>query len=279
MSDKSNPYSAPDTGHVWDDNLRELTNDPPKWWMLGLHASWIFVLLYSILYPTWPMINTHTKGLLGWTSIQEFHQGMERIEQKRAPFEDRLSGMSAAAILEDDELTRYVMASSHVLFGDFCAACHGVGGQGNPNFPALNNDDWLWGGNLQAIQTSITNGRKGIMPAHPQLSDAEVNTLAEAIVAGAPSRTPLYMEKGCFACHGMDGTGQPMLGAPNLTNGIWRFAAPDQLASVKHTIRHGVNDASDPRTRDAEMPAFAGRLSADDITKLTVYVHQLGGGQ
>ena len=279
MSDKSNPYSAPDTGHVWDDNLRELTNQPPKWWMLGLHASWIFVVLYSILYPTWPMLTTHTTGILGWTQIKEYKEGLAVVEEKRSVYEDRLKGMSATAIMADDELTRYVMASSKVLFGDNCAACHGAGGQGNPNFPRLSDDDWLWGGNVQAIETSITRGRAGIMTAHPQLSDGEVDELANAILAGNPASSPLFRDKGCFACHGMDGTGNQMLGAANLTNGIWRFESRDQLASIKHTIRHGVNAPGDKMTREAIMPSFSDRLSKDDITKLTVYVHQLGGGQ
>ena len=286
MSDKSNPHGAPDTGHVWDDNLRELTNEPPKWWMWGMYASIAFVIGYAILYPTIPLVNSHTKGILGWTSIQEFHEGMERINVVRADYEDSISQLverdgdrAAAAILEDDELTRYVMASSHVLFGDFCAACHGVGGQGIPNFPRLNNDDWLWGGTVNTIHASISNGRRGIMPAHPQLSDSEVDELANAIMAGEPTRSPLYASKGCIACHGADGTGFQALGAPNLANNIWRFEAADQLASVKHTIRHGVNDPNDARSRDAEMPAFADRLSSEDIAKLTVYVHQLGGGQ
>ena len=277
MSDKSNPYSAPDTGHVWDDNLRELTNQPPKWWMLGLHASWIFVVLYSILYPTWPMINTHTKGIMGWTSIQEFKDGMAVVEEKRSVYEDQLKGKSAAAILADDELSRYVKASSKVLFGDNCAACHGASGQGNPNFPRLSNDDWLWGGTVQAIETSISRGRSGVMPGHGHLSDGQIDELANAIVAGNPTATPLYASTGCIACHGADGKGNHLMGSVNLTNGIWRFESSDQLASVKQTIRHGVNVGGS--SREAIMPAFADRLSKDDITKLTVYVHSLGGGQ
>lgn len=277
MSDKHNPHGAPDTGHVWDDNLRELTNEPPKWWMWGLYASIAFVIAYSILYPTWPLINTHTKGIMGWTSIQEYKDGRAAIEDKRSEYENRLQGMSATAILADDELTRYVMASSKVLFGDNCAACHGVGGQGNANFPRLSDDDWLWGGNVQAIHTTIQNGRSGVMPPHPQLNDAQLDELANAILAGNPASSPLFMSTGCFACHGMDGKGNVMMGAPNLTNGIWRFQAPDQLASIKQTIRHGVNSGGN--SREAIMPSFAGRLTQDEITKLTVYVHQLGGGQ
>lgn len=281
MSDKSNPYSAPDTGHVWDDTLRELTNDPPKWWMIGFHASWILVLVYGLIYPMWPMIDTHTKGFTGWTSIKEYKEDLKTIEQKRAKYEEQLPGMSAAAILADDELSNYVVRSAKVLFGDNCAACHGTGGQGNPGYPVLADDDWLYGGTIQTIEQSVTNGRNGIMPSHAsQLSEAEVDELADAIMSGNPASSPLFQAKGCFACHGADGKGNQMLGAANLTDSIWRFAAADQRESVKHTIMHGVNDPQDPQTRDAVMPKFGGgKLSDTDIKKLAVYVHKLGGGQ
>lgn len=282
MSEHSNPYSAPDTGHVWDDSLRELTNDPPKWWMMGFHASWILVVAYGLIYPMWPMANSYTKGLTGWTSIKEYKQDLSAIEQTRAKYEDQLPGMSAAAILADDELSNYVQRSAKVLFGDNCAACHGTGGQGNQGYPVLADDDWLYGGNIQTIQASITNGRTGIMPANSKmLNEAELDELANAVISGNPASTPLFMAKGCFACHGADGKGNPMLGSANLTDGIWRFAAQDQLASVKYTITHGVNDPADPQTRNAVMPAFAeaGKLSETDIKKLAVYVHKLGGGQ
>jgi cytochrome c oxidase cbb3-type subunit 3 len=281
MSDKSNPYSAPDTGHVWDDTLRELTNQPPKWWMIGFHASWILVLCYGLIYPMWPMVTTHTKGFTGWTAIKEYKEDLKAIEAKREKFESQLPGKSAAAILADDELSNYVVRSAKVLFGDNCAACHGAGGQGNPNFPVLADDDWLYGGSIETIEQSIINGRNGMMPAHSkQLTEAQIDELANAIVAGNPASSPLFMEKGCFACHGADGKGNQMLGAANLTDGIYRFAAKDLLASVKYTITHGVNDPQDPETRDAVMPKFGGgKLSETDIKKLAVYVHKLGGGQ
>lgn len=285
MSDKSNPYSAPDTGHVWDDTLRELTNQPPKWWMLGFYASIALVIIYGIVYPMIPLATTHTKGVTGWTAIKEYKEDLSAIEQKRAKYEEKLPGMSAAAILADDELSNYVQRSAKVLFGDNCAACHGAGGQGNPGFPVLADDDWLYGGNIETIEQSVVSGRTGMMPAHgSQLSEAEVDELANAILSGNPASTPLFgfppEGKGCAACHGPDGKGNQMLGAANLADGIWRFAAKDQLASVKYTITHGVNDPSDPQSRNAVMPKFGGgKLSETEMKKLAVYVHKLGGGQ
>ena len=280
MTDKSNPYGET-TGHVWDDTLAELTNPPPKWWMMGLHASWILVLVYTIVYPAWPLPGGATKGVTGWTSIGEYKADLQAIDAVRAQYEDKLPGMSVGAILADSELTNYVVRSAKVLFGDNCAACHGTGGSGNPGYPVLVDDDWLFGGNIDTISQTIHNGRRGMMPAHGKmLSAQEVDELAKAVASGNPNASPLFLQKGCIACHGMDGKGNQMLGSANLTDGIYRFAAADQLASVKYTIEHGVNDPSDPMTRVAVMPKFGGtKLSESDLKKLAVYVHQLGGGQ
>lgn len=282
MSDEKNPFPGEDnTGHIWDDNLRELNNDPPTWWTIGFHASWIFIVIYTLLYPSWPMVSTHFKGILGWTSIEEYKEDLQAIEEIRAPYENKMKDMPAAAILADDELSTYVQRSAKVLFGDNCAACHGAAGSGNPGFPVLADDDWLYGGDIDTIMASIQGGRQGMMPAQSALvSEAEASKLADAILAGNVASEPLFLEKGCVGCHGMDGKGMNALGSANLTDGIWRFTAADQKASVVHTILHGVNDPSDPKTRSAVMPAFAdSKLTETDIKKLAVYVHQLGGGQ
>ena len=281
MSDENKFPGENNTGHIWDDNLRELLNDPPTWWRIGFHASWIFVLLYSIVYPAWPWFGGATKGIMGWTSIGEYKADLASIEEVRAPYENKLKGMSAAEILADGELSNYVVRSAKVLFGDNCAACHGGGGQGNPNYPVLADDDWLYGGTIADIETSITAGRQGMMPANAAMVNAqEADKLANAIMAGNVTTEPLYMEKGCVGCHGPDGKGMAPLGSANLTDGIYRFASANQLASIKHTITHGVNDPVDKDTRNAVMPAFGGgKLSETDIKKLAVYVHKLGGGQ
>jgi len=282
--DKNNPYDAPDTGHVWDGNIRELTNPPPRWWMISFHASWMFIVVYGLLYPMLPLVESHTKGLLGWTSIGEFKESQAELEVIRGPFEARLAKLDAAGILADRELATYTDASVKVLFGDRCAPCHGSGGQGNPGYPVLADDNWLYGGTVDKIVETITLGRRGMMPAHgarfsaeqiedlvtyvSDLSQGKEHEAGKALFTGAGA---------CFACHGMDGKGNQLLGAPNLTDSLWRFGGSPE--AIRYTITHGVNDASDQETRDAVMPTFKETLAATEINKLAVYVHRFGGGQ
>lgn len=281
---ENNPFPGENnTGHYWDGNLRELTNEPPRWWMIFFWVSIAAWIIYGILYPMWPTgvgEKGYTQGVLGWTSIKEYKEGLEQVEKVRAPYEEKLKGKSAAEILADKELTDYTLRSAKVLFGDNCAACHGNGGQGNPGFPVLADDDWLFGGSIEKIEESITGGRQSIMPAMGgmQLTDSEVNELASAIAKGEPTSTELFTAKGCIACHGPDGKGLEVLGSANLTDAIWRFA-PGGVESARHTILHGVNDPSKPETREAVMPAFRDRLDATTIKKLAVYVYKFGGGK
>ncbi|MET0084997.1 MAG: cytochrome-c oxidase, cbb3-type subunit III [Sedimenticola sp.] len=277
----NNPFPGENnTGHIWDDNIRELSNPPPRWWMIAFWASVIWWIAYGFIYPMWPVGQEPTQGMTGWSQMKEYQQGVDEIEAVRAEFETKIKGMTAAQILADEGLSAYTVASAKVLFGDFCAACHGSGGQGGPGFPVIADDDWLFGGSIETIEQTITMGRKGIMTAHGKiLSEDEVNTLAQAVVGGNPAAEPLFLQKGCIACHGMEGKGMHALGAANLTDAVWRFDEADRLESAKYTIVHGVNDGSDPMTREAVMPNFGERLSKDEIKKLAVYVYKLGGGQ
>jgi cytochrome c oxidase cbb3-type subunit 3 len=280
MADK-NPFPGENnTGHIWDDNLRELSNPPPRWWMIAFWASIIWFIVYGFIYPMYPIGHESTKGFTGWTQIKEFQEGVDEVEAVRAEFETKIAAMTADQILADEGLSAYTIASAKVLFGDNCAACHGSGGQGGPSFPVLADDEWIYGGAIGTIEQTIAMGRKGVMTAHSKILSAdEIESLAQSVMEGDPATNPLFLQKGCIACHGMDGKGLQALGAANLTDSVWRFAEADQLASVKYTIAHGVNDSTDPQTREAEMPAFGDRLSKDDIKKLAVFVYKLGGGQ
>ncbi len=288
-----NPFpDEGNTGHIWDDNLRELSNPVPNWWMMALYASIAFVIIYALIYPMIPLATTHTKGMTGWTQINEYKAAMAEVEAIRKPYEDKIAAISAKEILADAKLSAYVEASGKVLFGDNCSACHGAGGSGNVGFPVLADDDWLAGGTIEQIQATITNGRKGFMTAHGKiLSETEIDTLANYVVALSEGKTDekgkaLFQSKACFACHGMDAKGMQALGSANLTDSIWRFNEEDKLASAKRTITHGVNAVSDEviavadvQTRIAEMPSFKNKLSEADIKKMAVYVHKFGGGQ
>ncbi len=277
----NNPFPGENnTGHIWDDNIRELDNPPPGWWMISFWASIAFFIGYGVLYPFLPIGNEPTKGLLDWTQISEYQKGLDEVNAVRAPYEEKIKDLTAKQILEDESLTTYTVASSKVLFGDFCAACHGGGGQGGPEYPVLVDDDWLYGGSVEVIEQTITNGRKATMTAHANiLKPEETEELVKAVMDGNPTEAPLYTAKGCIACHGADGKGLQVLGAANLTDKIWRFPAQDQAESVRYTIMHGVNFAGDAKTREAIMPVFGDRLSKDEIKKLAVYVYKLGGGQ
>ncbi len=283
---ENNPFpDEGNTGHIWDDNIRELANPPPNWWMMAFWASIIFVIGYVVIYPAIPLATSYTKGVTGWTAIGEYNAAIAEVEAVRKPYEDKIAAKSAKEILADDELSAYVEASGKVLFGDNCAACHGTGGAGNVGYPVIADDDWLYGGTIEQIQTTITNGRKGMMTAHAAtLSEAEIDTLAAYVVGLSEGKTEekgkaLFQSKACFACHGMDAKGMAALGSANLTDGIWRFESTDLLASAKQTIAHGVNAAGDAETRNAEMPAFKDKLSEADIKKMAVYVYKFGGGK
>ena len=295
----NNPFPGENnTGHYWDDNLRELANPPPAWWMIAFWASILWVALYATLYPFWPMASSYTKGMLGWTQMKEYHEGVAQVQEMRKEFEDQIAKLTPAEIAQNPGLSEYTVASAKVLFGDYCAACHGSGGQGNQGFPVLADDDWLYGGSMAKIQESIVGGRVGAMTAHEKILTAEeVDKLANFVVAlheGGPSAGgdegwALYNAKGCNACHGAKGDGVlaelpngdvVTVGAANLTDKVWRFE-PGGFESAKHTILYGVNQADQPLSRNAVMPAFGTtkKLGEQEIKKLVVYVHQLGGGK
>jgi cytochrome c oxidase cbb3-type subunit III len=299
---------VPTTGHVWDDDLGDFINQPPKWWFVGLTASAMWVVAYWVMYPAIPfaIAGTHFVGvgLPGtgqWTAIKELAEDTKELDEVRGKYEQKLKDMTPAAILADKDLSEYVTRSGRVLFADNCAACHGQNGvgtnQGGAKFtlrehglmaPMLNDDDWLYGGQIATINETITGGRQGMMVAHKDsLSAQQIDDVAKWVKASSEGKADaeefaagkkVFMESDCTACHGQDAKGQPAMGSANLTDKIWRFDG--SLEGIKQTITHGVN-SGDPDARIAIMPNFkaAGKLSETQMKKLAVYVYKLGGGQ
>ncbi|MDX8405409.1 MAG: cytochrome-c oxidase, cbb3-type subunit III [Mariprofundus sp.] len=287
MAKPNKPQQAPDTGHEWD-GIRELTNPPPRWWMIAFHAGWIWCIIYFILYPAIPLVHESTKGILGWTQITEFKEAVAENDAIKAPYLKKVAAMDGQALMADAGMRNFAESSAKAIFGDNCAGCHGGGGQGAPGlFPNLVDDAWLYGGDFDTIVESITDGREGDMPAHfDMIDDAEINKLTDFVIAAAEGKaTPEglihFNEAGCNGCHGDDAAGGAInelgTGAANLTDGIWRFGSSRE--DVLRTIRYGVNQEEVPNTRTAIMPSFDGKLSPEAIKMLAVKVHELGGGK
>lgn len=265
--------SAQNIGHQWD-GITELDNPPPRWWLNGLYASGMMVLLYFLLYPSLPLVSTASEGLLGETHMTQYHQQASDIAQLRAPYEEKIARLSPKDIMADPILVDYIMQSSHVIYGENCAACHGVGGQPllEQYYPILADDNWLYGSDIQAIMLSIANGRQGYMPGHEgKVSATELEQLVEFVAHGAdsaayPKGAALFVEKQCIRCHGDTAQGDEEIGAANLTDNIWRFSSAEQ--AIRRTILYGVNDDSHAQTRQAVMPKWNDALAIELIAKL-----------
>lgn len=288
---KNNLYpNEHNTGHFWDEeqDIRELSNRPPRWYMWALYISIASVVVYSLYFPTIPWFGDHNKGISGWTQIGEMKESIAELKEYRkkqfATQEAQINSKTPSQILKDKDLTEYTIKTARVLFGDNCSACHGSGGQGNTGFPVLVDDDWLYGGTIENIYTTITNGRKGNMPAYKvRLSDDELNTLADFVISGGKINNggkALYQKEGCIACHLPTMTGLTVLGGANLSDSIYRFKADNQKQKIKDIILHGVNQ-NNPSSQEAIMPDFKSShvLDKNQIKKLAVFVHQLGGGK
>lgn len=278
-----NPNRAPDTGHEWD-GIRELTNAPPRWWSIAFILSFVWVGLYAVIYPMIPLVNDFTRGVTGWTSIGEYKEAVAKYEAIRAPYVEKLNAMTAEQILKDPEMLNFANSYTKALFGDNCAACHGGNGQGMTGmFPVLLDDDWLYGGTVADITTTITDGRMGVMPAHNEtLTEDQINVLADFVTAlpkgqATQAGWDTFNAAGCFGCHGPEAKGNKYVGAANLTDNIWRFGGSREDAL--RTIKFGVNQSHLENSRNAVMPSFGQKLSQNDIKLLTVKVWSLGGGQ
>ncbi len=289
MAKQNEPKKVADTGHEWD-GIRELTNPPPRWWMISFHAGWIFCIIYFVLYPSIPLVHESTKGILGWTQIKELKEAVAENDAIKAPYLKQVAAMDGQALMTDPAMRNFAESSAKAIFGDNCAACHGAGGQGAPGlFPNLADDDWLFGGDFDAIVESIADGREGFMSAHiDMIDDAGINKLADFVIAasqgkGTPEGLAHFNKSGCADCHGEDAKGGAInelgSGAANLTDAIWRFGSSRD--DILRTIRYGVNEDPEdvPKTRTAMMPAFGDKLSPESIKMLAVKVHGFGGGK
>ncbi len=253
------------TGHVWDEDLTELNNPLPRWWMWLFIITVVFSFAYLWLYPG---IGS-AQGSLQWSSTAQYQDERAQAHQQAAPLYAKLAAMSPEQLAADAQ----AMGVGERLFVNHCATCHGSDARGSKGFPNLTDSDWLWGGTPEKIKETIAAGRQGLMPpmAAAVGSATDVRNVANYVLSLSGSAhdniaAQLGRDKfgACAACHGAGGKGNPVLGAPNLADKTWLHGWGEQ--AVVSVIVNGKSN---------QMPAHAERLSAEQIHVLAAYVWQL----
>lgn len=258
----TSPNGDNTNGHVWDENLREMNNPLPRWWVWMFIITIVFSLFYFVSYPSLGA----NPGKLGWTQAKQYEQEMAVANAKIAPLYAKFAAMPIDQLANNKE----AKAIGERLFMNNCAQCHGSDAHGSKGFPNLTDNDWIHGGSPEKITETITNGRIGMMPpmAAAVGNEEDVKNVANYVLSISGSkhdsaRAALGKEKfaACAACHGAEGKGNQAIGSLNLTDGIWLHGAGEE-AIIKR-INHGITN---------QMPAQSAKFSPEQIHVLTAYV-------
>lgn len=277
------PTGTEFVGHEWD-GIEELDTPMPRWWVWTFYATIAWALVYVVLYPAWPLAEKGTEGVLGWTSRGQLAKEMNAAEQARAGALAKIAAADFATLSPDDPLWQMARAGGAAAYKVNCSQCHGSGAAGSQQlgYPNLSDDDWLWGGDMAAIEYTITHGirqpdeyqRQSVMPPFAGAFDsAQLAALAQHVrsLSGLdkPNATGAQMfADNCAACHGTKGEGNRTIGAPNLSDAIWlRGSSAEAIKSQVLGPKMGA------------MPAWGDRLDPVTIKMLTAYIHSLGGGE
>jgi cytochrome c oxidase cbb3-type subunit 3 len=257
------------TGHTWDEDLSELDNPLPRWWAWLFYLTIAFSLGYLVLYPG---LGSY-QGTLGWSQIGQLEEENQAANAEFGPLYDKFAKVGVVALAKDPQ----ALAIGQKLFLNYCAQCHASDAGGSRGFPSLADSKWLWGGTPEAIQASISEGRRAVMPPFgPSLGEQGVKDVAHYVLSLYGSahdsirkaRGETTFKSACAACHGADGKGNPALGAPNLTDGIFLHGTGE--AAIVEQVTKG---------RQNQMPAHKDLLSPARIHLLTAYVYSLSGGR
>ena len=251
------------TGHIWDEDLRELNNPLPRWWLFLFIFTLVFAVGYLTLYPGFG----HNKGTLNWSSKGQLEAEIAKAKVE----EEKVYAAFRPAAVEDLARDPKAQAIGQRLFLNNCAACHGSDAKGAKGFPNLTDSDWLHGGSPEKISETLHQGRRGMMPpmAAAVGGPEEVRQVANYVLSLSGSgHNSILAELGkdkfkaaCAACHGADGKGSQAVGAPNLTDKIWLHGWGEE--AIIRMINNGKVNV---------MPAQAARLTEDQIKVLTAYV-------
>lgn len=287
MADKriDQPTGTETVGHEWD-GIEELDTPLPRWWLWTFYFSIAWALVYVVLYPAIPMLREGTEGVLGWTSRGQLAQEMSAADQAKTSVRQQLASMPLERLPANSALLSQAVAGGAAAFKVNCVQCHGSAAAGIQGlYPNLNDDDWLWGGDLKAIHTTLVHGirqpgddqtRASMMPAFGRdgmLTEAEMTTIADQVLSfsgkgKATAKGAELYANNCASCHGAQGEGMREFGAPNLADAIWLYGGTKgDIVRQMDSPRQGV------------MPAWGNRLDPVTIKMLAAFVHSRGGGE
>jgi len=284
MADKhiDQPTGTETVGHEWD-GIEELNTPMPRWWVWTYIACIVFSIGYVVVYPAFPLLEKGTEGLFGWTSRGQLADEMKAEEVRQAPLLAALAETPIEQLPLDSALMQQAVSGGRAAFRVNCVQCHGAGAAGSSSYPNLNDDDWLWGGDLKAIEYTLLHGirhpgddasRTSMMPAFDgifspeELAQTTDHVLALTGKAGPNAAGAQLYDTNCASCHGAQGQGDPAFGAPDLADAIWLYGSSrEEIARQIMVPRHGV------------MPGWQNRLDPATIKMLAAYVHSLGGGE
>jgi cytochrome c oxidase cbb3-type subunit 3 len=253
------------TGHVWDEDLRELNNPLPRWWMGLFVLTIVFAGGYLVLYPGLGS----AAGSLGWTSLTQYEAEQVKARALAAPLYASFAALPAETLARNPQ----AMAIGERLFANNCATCHGADARGSKGFPNLTDADWLWGGTPEKIAETITEGRQGLMPpmAAAVGGAQDVQNVANYVLSlsGSPHNAIAAAAgkakfMACAACHGIDGKGNTALGTPNLADRVWLHGWGEE--AIVAMVNKGKTNV---------MPAHKDRFSPEQIHVLAAYVWSL----
>ncbi|MCL4105223.1 UNVERIFIED_CONTAM: hypothetical protein GTU68_055354 [Idotea baltica] len=273
------------TGHEWD-GIKELNNPLPRWWLWCFYLTIIWGVGYTIAYPAWPLVKGATAGVIGFSTRAQVAQDIAAVDERNAALTAQLASADLTAVPQDEALNRYAVAGGASVFKTYCSQCHGSGAAGAKGYPNLLDDDWLWGGGVEEIAYTIRHGIRNDfdpdahwsqMPAYGEIFEPqEIAQTVQYVLAlsgqehdaaKASLGAELFLEQ-CSACHGENGMGDRLQGAPNLTDAIWLYGGDE--ATLTETVTNA---------RFGVMPPWSNRLSEAEVNAVATYVHQLGGGE
>ena len=274
-------------GHEWD-GIEELDTPLPRWWLYLFYATIVFAIGYVVLYPALPGLSGATPGTLGWTSRGALAAEMKAADAGRAKVRAAIAAAPIEGLMANPQLKRAAIEGGRAAFKVNCVQCHGAGAAGSKGYPNLNDDDWLWGGDINAIHQTLQHGirypgddatRASQMPAFGRdgiLTAAQVQDVVSHVRAisgqepasASSARGSALFAQNCAVCHGAAGEGNQAVGAPRLSDRIWLYGG--DRATLTETVTNA---------RGGVMPAWSQRLDPVTVKMLAVYVHSLGGGK